>query len=56
MRLSLDGKVVNQGVVTNGPFIEIREILGSSIIIKPQTLDEALTFVWAVRSWTKVIV
>jgi hypothetical protein len=46
VRLSLNGKVVKQGVVTDGPFVEIREILGSFIIIKAQTLDEALTFVW----------
>jgi hypothetical protein len=31
------------GVVTDGPFVEIREILGGFIVVKADTMDEAIT-------------
>lgn len=43
-RLSLEGKVLKAGgVVTDGPFVEIREMLGSFIIVKADSLDDATT-------------
>jgi hypothetical protein len=43
-RLAMDGKVLKSGgVVTDGPFVEIREILGSFIVIKADSLEEAAT-------------
>ena len=43
-RLSMEGKVLKAGgVVTDGPFVEIREMLGSYIIVKADSLDEATT-------------
>ena len=43
-RLSTDGKVLKTGgIITDGPFVEIREILGGFIIIKADNLDEAAT-------------
>ena len=44
-RLAVDGKVLKGGgVITDGPFVEIRERLGSFLIVKADTLDEATTF------------
>jgi hypothetical protein len=43
-RLASDGKVLKSGgVITDGPFVEVREILGSFIIVKAESLDEATT-------------
>ena len=43
-RLAIEGKVVKAGgVVTDGPFVEIREILGSFIVVKADSLEEATT-------------
>lgn len=43
-RLSLEGKVLKAGgVITDGPFVETREILGSFIIVKANSLEEATT-------------
>lgn len=43
-RLSMEGKVLKPGgVITDGPFVEIREILGSFIIVKADSLEEATT-------------
>ena len=43
-RLALDGKVLKAGgVITDGPFVEIREMLGSFIIVRAENLDEATT-------------
>ena len=43
-RLSTEGKVLkSSGVITDGPFVEIREILGSFILVKAESLDEATT-------------
>jgi hypothetical protein len=44
LRLGMEGKVLKPGgVVTDGPFVEIREILGSFIVIKADDLEEATT-------------
>ena len=44
IRLALEGKVLKPGgVVTDGPFVEIREILGSFIVVKADNLEEATT-------------
>ena len=43
-RLSMEGKVLKTGgIVTDGPFVEMREILGSFITVKADNLDEATT-------------
>ncbi len=43
-RLSLEGKVLRRGgVITDGPFVEIRERLGSFIVVKADSLEEATT-------------
>lgn len=43
-RLALEGKVLKAGgVVTDGPFVEIRERLGSFIVVKAENLEEATT-------------
>ncbi|MDB5281121.1 MAG: hypothetical protein JWO06_196 [Bacteroidota bacterium] len=43
-RLAMEGKVLKAGgVVTDGPFVEIREILGSFIVVKADSLEEATT-------------
>lgn len=42
-RLSLEGRVLKAGgIVTDGPFVEIREVLGSFAVIKAENLDEAV--------------
>ncbi|MBC7863761.1 MAG: transcription initiation protein [Bacteroidia bacterium] len=41
-RLASDGKVVKpNNVITNGPFVEIKEAIGGYIIIRADSLDEA---------------
>ena len=43
-RLALEGKVLKAGgVITDGPFVEIRERLGGFIIVKAESLEEATT-------------
>jgi len=43
-RLDLQGKVLKAGgVVTDGPFVEIREILGGFIVVKADSLEDATT-------------
>lgn len=43
-RLAMEGKVLKPGgVVTDGPFVEIKEKLGSFIIVKAENLEEATT-------------
>jgi hypothetical protein len=43
-RLAMEGKVLKAGgVVTDGPFVEVREILGSFIVVKANNLEEATT-------------
>jgi hypothetical protein len=44
VRLATEGKVLKPGgVITDGPFVEIREMLGSFMIVKADNLDEATT-------------
>ena len=44
IRLAMEGKVLKSGgVITDGPFVEIKEKLGSFIVIKAENLDEATT-------------
>lgn len=44
IRLADEGKVLKAGgVVTDGPFVEIRERLGSFMVIKAESLEEATT-------------
>jgi len=43
-RLEVPGKVLKPGgVVTDGPFVEIRERLGGFIVVTADSLDEATT-------------
>ncbi len=43
-RLSGEGKVLKPGgVITDGPFVEIRERLGGFIVVKAEDLDDATT-------------
>lgn len=44
IRLSTEGKVLKAGgVITDGPFVEIREMLGSFIVVKADNLEDATT-------------
>ena len=44
IRLSMEGKVLKPGgIVTDGPFVEMKEKLGSFIVIKAESLEEATT-------------
>jgi hypothetical protein len=44
MRLSMEGKVLKAGgVITDGPFVEIKEKLGGFIVVKADSLEEATT-------------
>ena len=41
-RLAPEGRVVkSKNVVTNGPYVEIKEAIGGYIIVKADSLDEA---------------
>jgi hypothetical protein len=41
-RLASDGKVVKpNNIITNGPYVEIKEAIGGYIIIRAESLDEA---------------
>lgn len=41
-RLATEGKVLKAGgVITDGPFVEVKERLGSFIIVKADSLEEA---------------
>lgn len=43
-KLSTEGKVLKSGgVVTDGPFVEIRERLGGLIVIRAENFEEATT-------------
>ncbi|MFS4447075.1 YciI family protein [Maribacter sp. 2307UL18-2] len=42
--LNSNGKTVtSEGVVTNGPYAELKEIVGGYIIVKAESLDDAVT-------------
>ncbi|GAB3918074.1 YciI family protein [Mucilaginibacter boryungensis] len=44
LHLKPGGNVLKaSGIVTDGPFVEIREILGGFIVIKADTMEEAIT-------------
>jgi hypothetical protein len=44
IRLAMEGKVLKAGgVITDGPFVEIRELLGSFIVVKADSLEDATT-------------
>jgi hypothetical protein len=44
IRLSLEGKVLKAGgLVTDGPYVEIKEKLGSYIIVRADNIDDAVT-------------
>jgi hypothetical protein len=41
-RLRVEGKVVqSNGVITNGPYVEVKESIGGYIMIRATSLDEA---------------
>jgi len=43
-RLAMEGRVLKAGgIITDGPFVEIKETLGSFIVVKAESLDEATT-------------
>ncbi len=43
-RLAMEGKVIKAGgVITDGPFVEIKEKLGSYMVIKAESLEDATT-------------
>lgn len=43
-RLSLEGKVLKAGgVITDGPFVETKELLGSFIVVRANNLEEAVS-------------
>ena len=44
LHLAADGKVLKVGgVITDGPFVEIKEKLGGFITVKADSLEEAIT-------------
>ncbi|THU40447.1 transcription initiation protein [Niastella caeni] len=44
IRLATEGKVLKPGgVITDGPFVEIRERLGSFLVVKAENIEDALT-------------
>ncbi|MFT7559779.1 MAG: hypothetical protein ACI93R_001694 [Flavobacteriales bacterium] len=44
-KLSADGKVMNSEGVTDGPFVEAKEIIGGFMIIGADDIDEAMQVV-----------
>ena len=41
-RLGADGRVLKNGVIiTNGPYVELKEMIGGYIIIRADSIDEA---------------
>jgi hypothetical protein len=46
-RLGFEGRILKPGnIVTDGPFAEVKEILGGFIVIKAATLDEAFAMAY----------
>jgi hypothetical protein len=44
VRLAVEGKVLKPGgVITDGPFVEIRERLGGLVVVKAENLEDAVT-------------
>jgi hypothetical protein len=43
--LGFEGRTVNtEGVVSDGPYTELKEIIGGYLILRADTLDEAVAF------------
>ena len=40
--LGMNGKIVKGGVVTDGPYIEVKEMVGGYIIVKADDIDDAV--------------
>jgi hypothetical protein len=40
-RLETDGKVVKSTMITNGPYVEVKESIGGYTIVKANSLEEA---------------
>ena len=40
-RLAEDSRIIRNGLITNGPYVEIKEIIGGFIIIRANSIDEA---------------
>ena len=44
IRLSNQGKILKPGgIITDGPFVEIRELLNGFIVVKAENMDDAVT-------------
>ena len=44
IRLSQEGKVLKPGgIITDGPFVEIRELLNGFIVVKAENMEDAVT-------------
>lgn len=43
-QLENGGRVVSQGgsVVTDGPYVELKEMLGGNLVVKAETIDQAV--------------
>ncbi len=43
-RLAAEGRVIRPGnVVTSGPYVEIKEAIGGYVVVKANSIDEAVT-------------
>lgn len=40
-RLATEGRVVKQNLITNGPYVEIKEAIGGYSIVRADSIDEA---------------
>lgn len=40
--LGMEGKVVRADLVTDGPYMEVKEMLGGYIIVKAENMEEAI--------------
>ena len=41
-RLGFSGKIVKKGEVIDGPYVELKEMVGGFIIVKENSLDDAI--------------
>src|SRR5437879_4021527 len=47
IRLSNEGKILKPGgVITDGPFVEIRELLNGFIVVNGENMDDAVTLAY----------
>ena len=44
-KLASDGKVVSMNSVEDGPFVELKDIIGGYMFIKADSIDEAVTVI-----------